>query len=136
MSDMPSDSNGENDQTAILQQRADRLEREVAELRQESQSKLIHAELKAEAVRAGMIDLDGLKLLDASELNLDKDGNVVGGSAVMDRFKRIKPWLFGGGSSSMPVAPPPAQPARSKLATEMTEAEYKAARATIIKQKN
>jgi hypothetical protein len=136
MSDMPSDSNGEIDQTAVLQQRADRLEREVAEIRQESEAKLIRAELKTEAVRAGMIDLDGLKLIDASELSLDKDGNVVGGSTIMERFKRIKPWLFGGGSSSMPVVPPPAQPARSKLATEMTEAEYKAARATIIKQRN
>ena len=42
-------------------------------------------------------------------------------------------WLFGGGSSSSSASPPPAQPSRQKLATEMTDAEYRAARAAILR---
>jgi hypothetical protein len=51
----------------------------------------------------------------------------------MTQLRRVKPWLFGGSSSSSPVNAPPAQPPRQKLATEMTDEEYRIARATILK---
>ena|ERR1039458_310089 len=135
-SDAPSGIDNGIDRTAELQQRADRLEREIAEMRQDAEARLVRAELKAEAIRAGMVDLDGLKLMDASALDLDANGAVTGAAAIMDQFKKAKPWLFGGSSSSSPVTPPPARPARTKLATEMTETEYKTARAAILKQRD
>ena len=55
----------------------------VAALEQQlldSHARVVQADLRTEAVRAGMIDLDGLKLLaaDAVTLNAAGDGNAVG----------------------------------------------------------
>jgi hypothetical protein len=113
---------------------AQALERELAELRERSHQRLIRAELKAEAIKAGMVDLDGLKLIDPSGLKLTDSGEVEGALETMQRLKAAKPWLFIGASSSSPVQPPPAQPPRQKLATEMSDAEYQAARAALLKQ--
>ena len=66
----------------------------------QSRERLIRAELKAEAVRARMVDLDGLKLVDARELTVDEAGEVQGAAALMQSLRRAKPWLFGGASAS------------------------------------
>ena len=52
---------------------------EIAKLRIDFQSRLVTANLRTEAVRAGMIDLDGLKLIDLSDVHLDENDKVVGG---------------------------------------------------------
>jgi hypothetical protein len=136
MSEHAPGSGNEPDVTATIQQNAERLEREITAIRLESDARLIRAELKAEAIRSGMIDLDGLKLMDTSSLVIQQDGMVVGAAPLMEQFKKSKPWLFGAASSSNAATPPPAQPPRTKLATEMTDTEYKAARAAMLKQRN
>lgn len=118
-----------------LRIRAEALERQLTAVQQETKSRLIRAELKAEALRAGMIDLDGLKLIDLSVAKLNDRGEVEGIAAMIIRIKRDKPWLFGGVSSSSRSSAPPAQPPRQKLATEMTDAEYRAARAELLKRR-
>jgi len=115
-------------------ERAADLERRLAELEASSTARLLQAELKTVAVRAGMIDLDGLKLLDTTELTLDADGNVKGGTEMMRELRRSKPWLFGGASTSSSASPPPVQPARPKLATEMSYDEWQAARTELLKR--
>jgi hypothetical protein len=117
-----------------LRARAEALERRLAETREEARSRLVRAELKVEAVRAGMVDLDGLKLLDLGDAQLNADGEIANASHLMTQLRRAKPWLFGGTSSSSPANAPPAQPPRQKLATEMTDAEYRTARAAFLKQ--
>ena len=118
-----------------LRIRAERLEQKLSELRQQSDTRLIRAEMKAEAIRAGMIDLDGLRLLDLASVKLNELGEVEDAPGVMSRFKKAKPWLFGALSSSNPSSAPLAQPPRQKHATEMTNAEYVAARAALLKQR-
>jgi hypothetical protein len=135
MSELPAGPGTEPDATTILKQNAERLEREIAEIRLESDARLVRAELKAEAIRSGMIDLDGLKLMDTTSLLIEKDGTVVGAASLMEQFRKAKPWLFGSNFSSNTATPPPAQAPRSKLATEMSDAEYKVARAAIMKQR-
>ena len=49
-----------------LRLRAEALERQLQEAMATHQAAMVRAELKAEAVRAGMVDLDGLKLVDPS----------------------------------------------------------------------
>ena len=115
-------------------ERAADLERRLAELEASTTKRLIHAELKAVAVRAGMIDIDGLKLIDFENLKLDADGNVKGAGEVMRELRRAKPWLFGGTSSSSSATPPPVQPARPRLATEMSYDEWQAARTEMLKR--
>ncbi len=70
-------------------------------------TRLVQAELKAHAIRAGIIDLDCLKLLDMSALQLDDQGNLPEAAAALATLKRDKPWLFAKPNSSHP-APPPA----------------------------
>jgi hypothetical protein len=123
------------DPLAELRARADALELQLATAQAETESRLVRAELKAEAIRAGMVDLDGLKLLDLSHLKLSKSGELENASTVMSRFRQAKPWLFGSSSSSSPSTAPPAQPPRNKLATEMTDVEYRAARAALVKRR-
>ena len=117
-----------------LRARADDLERRLAETERAARSRIIHAELKVEAVRAGMVDLDGLKLIDRGGIQLSPEGELTNASEIMSQLRRAKPWLFGGASSSSPASPPPAQSPRLKLATEMSDDEYQVARAVLLKQ--
>jgi hypothetical protein len=105
----------------------------IAKLRIDFQSRLITANLRTEAVRAGMIDLDGLKLVDLSEVRLDENDKVVGGRNIMADLRRNKPWLFGVASTSSAATAPASQPVRQKTAMDMTEAEYTAARTAVTK---
>jgi len=106
---------------------------EIATLRIHFQSRLIMANLQTEAVRAGMIDLDGLKLVDLSGVRLDENDKVVGGRKIMAELRRNKPWLFGVASTSSAAIAPASQPVRQKTAMDMTEAEYTAARTAVTK---
>ena len=124
-----------NDKFAELRARADALEQQLGQVQKETEQRLVRAELKAEAIRAGILDLDGLKLLDLSTATLNERGEVEGASTMMAQLKRDKPWLFGGTSSSSPAVPPPAQPPRQKRAMEMADAEYRAARAELLKRR-
>jgi hypothetical protein len=123
----------DSDPIAELRARADALEHRLTETEQDARSRLVHAELKVEAVRAGMLDLDGLKLLDLEQVQLNSDGEIENAAHLMAQLRRAKPWLFGGTSSSSPANAPPAQPQRQKLATEMSDKEYRAARAALLK---
>ncbi|HUB47018.1 MAG TPA: hypothetical protein VMB73_18710 [Acetobacteraceae bacterium] len=117
-----------------LRVRAELLERKIDELHLQSNMRLIRAEMKIEAIRAGMVDLDGLKLLDLSEVKLNDEGEVPDAGERIARLKKAKPWLFGMPSSSSPVTPPSARPLHQKHATEMTTTEYNAARAALLKK--
>ena len=118
---------------AELRARCEHLERELAQVKQRAESGIVKAHLQAEATRAGMIDLDGLKMLDTSHVTVAEDGEVQGAAALMDRVRKEKPWLFGKPSTSAPGGAPPSQPPRQKLATEMTDAEYQSARDAILR---
>jgi hypothetical protein len=106
---------------------------EIVKLRVDFQSRLITASLRTEAVRAGMIDLDGLKLLDLSQVRLDNDDKVIGGRKIMAELRRNKPWLFGVESTSSAAIAPASHPVRQKTAMDMTDAEYTAARTAITR---
>jgi hypothetical protein len=123
------------DPVAELRARAELLERRLADIEQDAKSRIIHSELKVEAVRAGIIDLDGLKLLDLHDVQVSPDGELTNGGELVAQLRRAKPWLFAVPSSSSVANPPPAQPPRQKLATEMTDEEYRAARAALLKHR-
>ncbi|MFT2096001.1 hypothetical protein ACMS1Z_15355 [Acidiphilium multivorum] len=102
------------------QARAMAAEQAMEALRREHAERLRRAELRIEAVRAGMIDLDGLRLIDPA--------------ALMAQLKRDKPWLFGAPSSSSTASVPRAEPPRARHATELSEAEWRAARAELLRR--
>lgn len=135
MSDNAATQPDENEQLIEeLRRRTGLLEAEYQRLRDESTARLIRAEMKAEALQAGMIDLDCLQLLDLSELKVNEKGEVADAAGAIARLKRSKPWMFAAPSSSSLSTVPSVQPSRQKRATEMTDSEYAVARAALLKQ--
>ena len=118
-----------------LRVRAEALERQVLEMTANHEAALIRAELKAEAVRHGMVDLDGLKLVDPSGLRIGESGEIDGAAALMQKLRRAKPWLFGDRSTSSVAAVPAAQPPQSRKATEMSLDEWRAARTELLQRR-
>lgn len=111
------------------------LERRLAEIEAATTQRILHAELRSHATRAGMVDLDGLRLLDTTALKLTETGELEGGARLMADLRRAKPWLFQSASSSSPAAPPPNRPQPAKRATEMSHAEWRAARADLLRRR-
>ena len=107
--------------------------RELAALRTHYEARLVNAHMRTEALRSGMIDVDGIKLADLSSVKLGSDDKLVGASDVIEALKRTKPWLFGVSTSSSSAAIPPSSlPPRPKSALEMSDDEYHSARAALI----
>jgi hypothetical protein len=127
------DTEAQDEPADDLRARLDRLEHETQQNRRSNEQRVILAELKVEAMRAGIVDLDGLKFLNTAEIHLDEDGNIDGGSELINQLKRAKPWLFATPWSSSVAKVPSSKPARQKLAKDMSDTEYRAARANIIK---
>jgi hypothetical protein len=115
--------------------RAEELERRLAEVERAARERLIRADLKAEALRAGMVDLDGLRLIDTKDLVLDANGDVQGATVLMREMRAQKPWLFGTASSSSAAPAPPAQTLAPKQATEMTYEEWQSARSEMLRRR-
>ena len=118
-----------------IEERAAELEKRLQEIEVTTATRLIRAELKMEAIRAGMVDLDGLKLVDSSSVKIGDDGDVLGATALMIQLRRAKPWLFGGSSSSSAAAAPPAQAPEGRLATKMSYDEWRLARSELLKRR-
>lgn len=103
---------------------------------QRANERVIRAELRTEAIKLGMIDLDGLKLADLSVVKLDDDGNVVGAPEMLAALKVAKPYLFAAPSahSSQIAAPPPIPRASDSPvdARKMSKDEYEKYKAKVI----
>jgi hypothetical protein len=104
----------------------------IAAAKKETDDRVIRTELRVEATKAGMHDLDGLKLVDASALKIKDDGTVEGVADLMTKLKTDKPYLFGTsrGTTNTDIKPPP-KPGQPKNAKDLTDAEYAAALKTI-----
>ncbi len=83
-----------------LRRQTEALQHELESLRGKAKESTMLADLKVAAIRAGMIDLDGIKLLDLSGVQASEDGQVPDAPALMMGLKRNKPWLFGAWSTS------------------------------------
>ena len=134
MSEGEPSSGGEEDAFRALKAHADALERQLHEAEARSVMQLRQAELRAEAMRAGIVDIDGLRLLDPEALGGGREA-APAASEVISKLRRDKPWLFGGSHSSSAGAAPSAAPVRRRLATDMTIEEWRAARAELLRRR-
>ncbi|HJP68274.1 MAG TPA: hypothetical protein VJ846_05175 [Sphingomicrobium sp.] len=107
---------------------AEEADAKVKESHTASEQRIIRAELKAEALKAGMVDLDGLKLADLSSIKIDEKGEVTGAAELMATLKESKPYLFKGATSSTTHAgdPPPKKKPEPFDARTATPEERKA----------
>lgn len=104
----------------------------ITDANTKAEQRVIRAELKALAVKAGIVDLDGLKLVDLSSVKLNEQGEVEGADALIDGLKQAKPYLFGTPGSSSTATPPGKDPPPQKKATEMSKEEYEAERKKLL----
>ncbi|MDE2473003.1 MAG: hypothetical protein KGL35_30905 [Bradyrhizobium sp.] len=118
----------EEAEAAVAAARAD-AEKVSGEARSAADQRIIRAEVKAFAAKAGMIDLDGIKLLDLSALKLTEAGDVEGVEALIEAAKKAKPWLFGDAKTSATEPAPRKPDARDqpKSAKDMSDEEFDAA---------
>jgi hypothetical protein len=123
------------DELTAMRAHVEGLERQLAEVQAQSAAKLVQLALQAEAVRAGMVDLDGLKLIDPALLSPAENGEFTGAGEVIAKLRRDKPWLFGAASSSSAAVAPTAAVTRRKLATEMSLDEWRTARAELLRRR-
>jgi hypothetical protein len=98
----------------------------IAEARRAVDARIIQAELKAAALAAGMIDVEGLKLLDTSGVELTGEGNIVIPATLFADAKKAKPWLFGQASTSSTATTPKIEPLKNKSVREMDDKERRA----------
>jgi hypothetical protein len=122
------------DAFVALRTRADALERQLQDVERNAALQLRQSELKAEALRAGIVDVDGLRLIDPSSLE-GRHGGDFDAASLVDRLRRDKPWLFGAGNSSSASTAPPAVPAKRRLAMDMSVDEWRAARADLLRRR-
>lgn len=106
----------------------------VAAVRADASGRLIQAELKSQAIQAGIVDLDGLRLAEIDGLSVNEAGDVQGAEEAIASLRKHKPYLFAVDRSGMATGttaqlqrpPSPAQPstvdARS-LSREAWQAE-------------
>ena len=111
---------------------ADDAQAAIAENAAAAEHRIIRAELKALAVKAGIVDLDGLKFVELAGVKLDEKGEVIGADALIDALKKAKPYLFAAPASSSSAKEPAKDAPAPKKATEMTKEEYAAERAKLI----
>ena len=121
MTDTPADPPAPDDTTALREQLAT------------ANARLIQAELKSHALRAGIIDLDCLKLLDVSAFKLDENGTLPDAATALANLKRDKPWAFPKPNSSHPAPAPTPEPPKTRMAKDMTVREWQIARERLIR---
>lgn len=111
------------------------LEQRLVEQQATHQRELTRAELKTLAVRAGMVDLDGVNLLDLTSIKRDSKGEIENADRIMTDLRRVKPWLFPTASSSATAPTPPTTPPAAKRVAAMTHAEWQAARTELLRHR-
>jgi hypothetical protein len=71
------------------------LNSKITDLESKSQERIVKAEVKAFAAKAGVIDLDAaLKLADMSKVKLNDDQEVTGVEEMLNDLKEKRPYLF------------------------------------------
>jgi hypothetical protein len=118
-----------NELDAVYKQRNEEAETRIKELTLAARSKLLRAEVKTHALKAGIVDLDALKLLDMDKFKFDEEtGEIENADAIFKELKTAKSYLFQQPNTSSGATQPKAAPAGPIDAMKMSKEEFKAYR--------
>ena len=73
---------------------AEKAETEATALKKKTQELFIDQALQVEAMKQGIIDIDGIKLADRSKITIDEAHNVTGAEEAIKDLMTRKPYLF------------------------------------------
>ena len=76
-----------------LRARTRELETKLSESEERGRTTLIQAELKSLAIQAGIIDLDGLKLIEIDGLRIAANGEIEGAAGLIASLRKRKPMV-------------------------------------------
>lgn len=110
----------------------------VQAIRQDAERRVMLAELKAAALEAGMVDADGVKLLDLGRVTIGADGGVQIPDGFFEGARKAKPYLFaasGPARQGSTARVPAVQPPQARMATEMSFDEWQTARAELLRRR-
>lgn len=99
-------------------------EARAAEREAQAQARVIKAEMKALAVKAGIVDIDALALADLSGVKFNEAGDIEGAEAAIEALKKAKPYLFAQTTSST-QAPPKGGEQKPKSARDLSDSDWK-----------
>ena len=101
--------------------------------------RILQSELKAHAIKAGLVDLDALKLADLSKVKLNDKGEIEGADTLFTDLKTAKPYLFGTpgtpantGASTSQTGTPPQQSNGGGDVRGLQGKDYAAARSKFL----
>ena len=100
---------------------------------QAANERVMRAELKAVALKHGVVDMDLLKLMDLSAVKLLENGDIEGADALFEAAKKSKPHFFGAVSTSSTAKTPPVGDPKVTDARKQTPEEYAASKAAYLK---
>jgi hypothetical protein len=104
------------------------LNSKLAEVSSTYKKEIILSKLQTEALKAGIVDVDGIKLADLSSLSIDENNVLQGASEVISSLKESKPYLFKKGESSTTYHKQPPKPSSDRTpvdATQLSGDEYR-----------
>lgn len=107
----------------------------VAELRREADRRVVLAELKSRALAAGMLDADGLKLLDLSAVKMRDGGEIEIPDSFFEQARKSKPYLFGRPAAGSTARAPEIASPRPRNAVEMSTEEWRSAREDLLRRR-
>ena len=96
----------------------------IQEADQHAAQRIIKAELKAHAIKAGIVDLDALALADLSGVKLNDNGEIEGAEAALEALKKSKPYLFAQTTAS--TQQPPKGDQQKTTARDLSDADLRA----------
>jgi hypothetical protein len=101
------------------------------------EKKYINAELKAKAIAAGIKDVDLVKLIDISSLDLSEEGEVNGLDDAINAFKEQKPAFFGDDKRTSTSSNAPAPKSNKQTAPldvrSLDDEEYEQAKKRLLR---
>lgn len=113
------------------------LEKKLKELEDQNRSRLIRAELKAHAMKAGVIDFDDLFQVmgkDLEKVELSDSGEVINAAELIADLKQRKSHFFAGvNTASTQPTPKVQQTVEEKPVTKLSEEEYRQQKSAFLR---
>jgi hypothetical protein len=112
------------------------IEEKVKEISSSYKKDLMLSKIQIEALREGIVDIDGVKLADLSKLDFDENHNIIGAKEFIEELKKNKTYLFKKSDKTTFEKEPPSKQNNTKVDVRgMSKEDYQKYKISLLKQK-